>query len=312
MCYIFMRSYITNGADGPMYVEKPCEGCWINVEQPSEADMAFLGGELGVPQDFLESIGDADERPRIERDEKWTLTIVRIPVVESESSYPFTTIPLGIIYNDTYAITVTMRRTEMIPDFIKHAGHRHIAILNRPDFILRIIFSSTYWFLNYLKHINRRQTEAEHRLRKSVRNNDLIDLMRLQKSLVFFNTSIQGNEVLLTHLENVYADEFNHELLEDVEIELQQAANTVKVYAEILSSTLDTYASVVSNNVNDIMKRMTAVSIVLMIPTLVASFWGMNVEVPLGAWRFGFWAISAGSFVLSAAVYIILRRLRWL
>lgn len=307
-----MRMYITNGEKGPVVSDYPCDGCWINIEDPDSGDMRYLREDLKVPEDFIVSISDSDERPRIERDNNWTLTIVRIPVPGKDSLYPFATMPLGIIYNQTYAITVAMRRTEMIADFIDHAGYKHIAILNQPDFILRIIFSSTYWFLNYLKEIDRQQADAERRLRKSVRNSDLLDLMRLQKSLVLFNTSIQGNEVLLAHLENVYADDFNKDLQEDVEIELQQAANTVKVYSEILSSTLDTYASVISNNVNDIMKRMTAVSIVLMIPTLVASFYGMNVDVPMSRWPLGFWAIVAGSLLLSVIIYLILRRSRWL
>lgn len=307
-----MRTYLKNGEKGPVVTDCLCEGCWINIEEPDSSDMRYLREDLKVPEDFIVSISDNDERPRIERDKNWTLTIVRIPFRGEDSNCPLATMPLGIIYNETYAITVAMRRTEMISDFIDHACYKHITILNQPDFILRIIFSSTYWFLKYLKEIDRQQADAEGRLRKSVRNSDLLDLMRLQKSLVLFNTSIQGNEVLLTHLENVYANDFNKDLQEDVEIELQQAANTVKVYSEILNSTLDTYASVISNNVNDIMKRMTAVSIVLMIPTLVASFYGMNVEVPMSHWPLGFWAIVAGSLLLSIIIYLILRRSRWL
>lgn len=306
-----MRKYMINGEDGPVEIKNLQNGCWINIECPDDDDLRFIMKDLKIPEDFIISIADVDERPRVERDDDWALTILRIPIPDADNSCPYFTVPLGIIQNDEYVVTITSKRTELISDFIDHARKRHIKIHNHPDFLLRMIFSSTFWFLNYLKEINSSLALAENSLKKSIRNNDLLDIMRLQKSLVFFNTSLQGNEVLLNHLKRLYYHDFDPELLEDVEIELSQADNTVKVYGDILNSTLDTYSSVISNNVNDIMKKMTGISIVLMIPTLVASFYGMNVDVPLAGWKLGFWAIVAGSFLLTAIIYIFLRRSRW-
>lgn len=306
-----MRRFFINSDKEPLEVKELSKGCWICVECPDEDDLRFLREELHIPDDFIDSVSDTDERPRVERDDDWAMSIVRLPLPDPNPQTPFYTIPLGIMRGDDYVVTLVFQRTELIPDFIEHTRKRHIPLRNNPDFLLRVIFSSTFWFLKYLKEINSHLSFAEKSLRKSIRNNDLLDIMRLQKSLVYFNTSIQGNVVLLTRLKHLYIHDFDPELLEDVEIELRQAENTVKIYAEILGSTLDTYASIISNNVNDIMKKMTAISIVLMIPTLIASFYGMNVDVPMSEWKLSFWAIVAGSFGLTTLIYYLLQRSRW-
>ena len=199
----------------------------------------------------------------------------------------------------------------MIADFIDHSNKRHIRVDNQPDFVLRLVYSSTFWFLQYLKEINSRVSAETRLLEKSVRNEQLLGLMRLQKSLVYFNTALQGNSMLVERLDKVFADDCDTDLLEDVEIEMGQAANTVNVYMEILSTSMDTFASVISNNVNDIMKRMTSISIILMIPTLVASFYGMNVKVWGAALPCAFWLVVSLSFLLAAGVWYWLRRLKW-
>lgn len=285
---------------------------WINVESPDEDNRLFLRETLGVPESFLEYVQDVDERPRFEHEDGWLLTIVRIPLHDNGKPLSFSTVPLGIMTKDDIIITVCMELTEMIPDFIDHCNKRHIDIDNQPDFVLRIIYSSTYWFLNYLKTINETVTSYTHQLEKSVRNEMLLNMMRLQKSLVYFNTSLQGNSMLTDRLNKVYADDCDADLLEDVEIELRQACNTVNIYMEILSNSMDTLASVISNNVNDIMKKMTSISIILMIPTLVASFYGMNVAVWKGASPAAFWVIVLASMSVSALIWYWLRRVRWL
>ena len=184
---------------------------------------------------------------------------------------------------------------------------------NKLTLILRIIYSSAVWFLKYLKQINNDVATAEKELEKSIRNEDLLQLMKLQKTLVYFNTSIRGNEVMIGRLKNIFQDTdyLDLELLEDVVIELKQAYNTVNIYSDILTGTMDAFASIISNNVNAIMKRMTSLSITLMIPTLIASFYGMNVDIHLEGFPHAFVFIVLLSAILSAVTFIWFRKIKW-
>ena len=196
--------------------------CWVNVECPDNDDFKFLTEELKVPESFLEDIADVDERPRTETEDNWLLTILRIPMQSNQRGVPFITVPIGIITNDGIIVSVCYHHTELIPDFIQHTRRKNIVVNNKLDLILRIIYSSAVWFLKYLKQINNDVATAEKELEKSIRNEDLLQLMKLQKTLVYFNTSIRGNEVMIGRLKNIFQDTnyLDLELLEDVVIEL--------------------------------------------------------------------------------------------
>ena len=287
--------------------------CWVNVECPDDDDFDFLTQKLKVPESFLEDIADADERPRTETEENWLLTILRIPMQSNQRGIPFITVPIGIITNDKIIVSVCYHKTELIPDFIQHARRKGIAVNNKLDLILRIIYSSAVWFLKYLKQINNEVASAEKELENSIRNKDLLRLMKLQKTLVYFKTSIRGNEVMIGRLRNIFQNTsyLNKELLEDVVIELKQAYDTVNIYSDILTSTMNASASIISNNVNTIMKRMTSLSITLMIPTLIASFYGMNVDIQLEDFPYAFFIIILVSVLLSAGTFIWFKRIKW-
>lgn len=306
-----MRKYYSskNG-----FVEKPTwqPECWINVECPDREDMAFLRDELHIPDSFLESASDKDERPRFDHEEGWLLTIMRIPGRINGDPDNFDTVTLAIITKDALLVSISRNKTEMIDDFIDHSRRKHIISVNKPDFILRLVYSAAYWYLNYLKEISKRVDNSVSDLRGAVRNEDLYGLMQLQKSLVYFNTSLKGNTALVERINKMFADNCDPELLEDVEIELEQAQNTVNIYIEILDSTMDTLTSVISNNVNEIMKKMTSVSIILMLPTLIASFYGMNVAVSLGNNPYAFWIIIGFSLGLALLIYLLLRKINWI
>ena len=181
------------------------------------------------------------------------------------------------------------------------------------DLILRIIHSSAVWFLKYLKQVNNEVRMAEKELEKSIRNEDLLRLMKLEKSMVYFNTSIRGNEVMLTKLQSIFQgpDYVDKELLEDVETELRQAHITVNIYSDILTGTMNAFASIITNNVNTIMKRMTSISILLMVPTLIASFYGMNVTNNLEQNPNGFWLIVLASIIFSIFGAFLFMRRKW-
>lgn len=285
---------------------------WINIEEPDDDDLKFLSGELGIPESFLESPADIDERPRVDSEAGWLLTILRVPMPGQSADAPYVTVPIGIMTGRDVVVTLCYHKTEMIDDFIEYTRRRSIVVEHRQDFILRLLFSSTYWFLAYLKDINDKVSAAEKELRRSVQNRDLLNMMHMQKTLVYFSTAITGNESLIERLGKVYGDDYDADLLDDLEIELRQADNTVSVYSSILAGTMDSYASIISNNVNQIMKRMTSITIILMVPTLVASFYGMNVSNLLLAGMPGSFFIIVGiSVALTAVAYLWLRRIRW-
>ena len=307
-----MRKYLysENG-----FVEKPlwAPNCWVNVECPDHDDFQFLTRELNVPESFLEDIADADERPRTETEGNWLLTILRIPMQSSNPQIPFITVPIGIITNNDIIVSVCYHQTELLPDFIQHTRRKNICVNNKLELILRLIYSSAVWFLKYLKQINNEVANAEKELEKSIRNEDLLRLMKLQKTLVYFDTSIRGNEVLIGRLKNIFQNTgmLDMELLDDAVIELRQAYNTVNIYSDILTGTMDAFASIISNNVNDIMKRMTSLSITLMIPTVIASFYGMNVDIHLDSFPHAFLFIVLLSAAISAGTFIWFRRIKW-
>ena len=286
---------------------------WVNVECPTPEDIHYLTNQFNVPESFLSDIADTDERPRIEYEGNWLLTIIRIPVQSQEQGIPFTTIPLGIMTNNEIIISVCYYKTELIPDFIRYTRRKEVVVRPKYDLILRLIHSSAVWFLKYLKQINIDISAAEKELERSIRNEDLLRLMRLQKTLVYFNTSIRGNEVMIGKLKTIFQDTdfLDKELVEDVIIELKQALNTVNIYSDILTGTMDAFASIISNNVNTIMKRMTSLSIVLMLPTLIASFYGMNVDIHLEEVPFAFSLIVLFSIGLSTLAFVIFRKIKW-
>lgn len=307
-----MRSFLYCEAG---FVEKDLwlPNCWINVECPTSGDIKYLIDELHVPESFLNDIADTDERPRIEYEGNWLLTILRIPVQGRERGIPFTTVPIGIITNNEITITVCYFQTELIPDFIRYSRRKEVVVRHKYDLILRLIYSSAVWFLKYLKQINNEVAQAEKALEKSIRNEDLLRLMKLEKSMVFFNTSIRGNEVMLTKLQSIFQEPMyvDKELMEDVETELKQAHITVNIYSDILTGTMDAFASIISNNVNTIMKRMTSISIILMVPTLIASFYGMNVNTHMEDMPHAFISIILFSISLSGLAFFIFRKIKW-
>lgn len=307
-----MRTYLSCEAG---FVEKPqwLPNCWVNVVCPDTDDFRFLTQELNVPESFLTDIADTDERPRTETEGKWLLTILRIPVQNNQNSIPFSTVPIGIITNEEVVVSVCYHQTELIPDFIGYTRRKGLVVRNKLDLIFRIIYSSAVWFLKYLKQINNDVSAAEKELERSIRNEDLLRLMRLQKTLVYFNTSIRGNEIMIGKLTSIFQDTdfLDKDLVEDVITELRQAYNTVNIYSDILTGTMDAFASIISNNVNTIMKRMTSISIILMVPTLIASFYGMNVDVHLETMPHAFALIVVCSIVLSSLAFVIFKKIRW-
>ncbi|PVZ08692.1 magnesium transporter CorA family protein [Porphyromonas loveana] len=295
------------------FVEKPefDTDCWVCVEAPDTEDMKFLIDKIEVPEDFLSDIADADERPRIEHDGEWMLAIIRIPIESHLSGVPYVTVPMGIATKAGVTVSICYHRAPMLADFLMHTRRKRISVLNRMELILRLIYSSAVWFLKYLKQINNEVTISERELERSIRNEDLIRLMMLQKTLVYFSTSIRGNEAVLGKVRASSGSPLDKELVEDVQIELRQAYNTVNIYSDILSGTTEALSGVISNNLNTVMKRMTTISIVLMLPTLIASFYGMNVPIMGSSFPFSFFIIIGACVLLSAVAFLFFKKIKW-
>lgn len=308
-----MRTY-WNTDQSLRNLDKWKPNCWVQVTCPTPDDEDFLFNELEIPTYFLDDIRDKDERARYEYEEGWSLIILRIPYVkEVRSQTPHTTIPLGIILNKNICVTVCNYETNMMIDFISYQQKRNAGFTDSVDLVFRLFLSSSVWYLKRLKQINVLIEEAKHKLDHSINNEDLIGLSRLQDSLTYFITSIRGNETLLAKLKfKLPIDELDADLIEDVNIEMNQARETANIYADILKSTMDTYASVINNNMADLMKQMTSVSIILMFPTLIASIFGMNLVT---GWETKWWsfpAVVAGSIIVTGIFFWLFKRKTWL
>lgn len=306
-----MRTY-WNTSKGLKAITQWEPNCWIQVTCPTEEDQRLLENEFKIPDYFISDISDNDERARYEYDDGWMLIILRIPFVkEIRSRTPYTTVPLGIIHKGDVTITVCFHETNMMIDFVSYQQKRNEGFTDHVDMIFRLFLSSAVWYLKRLKQINGLIEKAKRNLDREVNNESLIGLSRLQDSLTYFITSIRGNENLLAKLKfKLQVDELDADLIEDVNIEMSQARETTSIYSDILESTMDTYSSIINNNMNTVMRTLTSVSIILMFPTLIASLFGMNLINGMEANRYGFIIAMVVSVCISGLSWWIFRHKR--
>ena len=286
--------------------------CWIQVTCPTEEDQTLLEERFNIPDYFLSDISDTDERARYEYDDGWMLIILRIPYVkEIRSRTPYTTVPLGIIHKRDVTITVCNFETNMMLDFVSFQQKRGVGFTDYVDMIFRLFLCSAVWYLKRLKQISNLIDKAKHNLDQEVNNESLIGLSRLQDSLTYFVTSIRGNENLLAKLKfKLQVDELDADLIEDVNIEMSQAREITSIYTDILESTMDTYSSIINNNMNTVMRTLTSVSIIMMFPTLISSLFGMNLVNGMETSEWGFVIALILSVIVSGVTWWILRHKR--
>ena len=286
--------------------------CWIQVTCPTEEDQQLLEEQYQIPDYFLSDISDTDERARYEYDDGWMLIILRIPYVkEVRSRTPYTTVPLGIIHKRDVTITVCYYETNMMIDFVSYQQKRGEGFTDYVDMIFRLFLSSAVWYLKRLKQISMLIDKAKRNLDKEVNNESLIGLSRLQDSLTYFQTSIRGNETLLSKLKfKLQIDELDADLIEDVNIEMTQARETTSIYSNILESTMDTYQSIINNNMNTVMRTLTSVTIIMMIPTLITSMFGMNLVNGMESKPWGFIIAIILSIAVSGCCWWFFRHKR--
>ena len=285
-------------------------GCWIKVTNPTPDELSLLQERFAAPLDFIDDAEDIEERPRVDHEDNWVLVFIRVPCkrIDEDSDTIFSTAPLAILIRDDIFITVEYYDNEVLDDFINWSKRRRMNSAKSYDLLLSLMLSTSVWYLKYLKQMNSMMNAAEERLEKKMDNDELMRMMGLGKYLIYFITSLKGNATVLARIKlRVRSLPHDEDLLEDVEIETQQAIDTAEIYSNILERQQETYSSVIGNNLNRIMKTLTVVTILLMIPTVVAGFYGMNVPNRMENWLFGFPFAIAVSVILMAVGYIFIR-----
>lgn len=285
--------------------------CWIQVTQPSPDELSVLENRFGAPMDFIQDVEDLEERPRTDSESGWLMTMVRVPnkELDEDGDILFSTVPLAILIHGEVFITVCYQKVEMVDDFIRYTIRKNIEERQRYDLMLSLLLSSSVWYLKYLKLMNQMMKHAEEALEESMDNDELQKMMRIEKFLVYFVTSLRGNEVVMVrlkkHLRHLPYDE---DLLDDVEIELQQAYTTANIYTEVLERQRESYSSIISNNLNVIMKRLTTITVILTIPTFIGGFFGMNVPNGMEEWPYAFPLILVITIVVSYISYVMFKK----
>lgn len=290
-------------------------GSWFNLVKPTADEIKDVAAALNIDADFLRDSLDSEERSRIELDDDKLLIITNIPMMEDENS--FDTLPLGVIMTPNNIVTVSLKENRII-SFFNQDTAKLFNTADRTRFLFQILFRSTKFYLRYLEHINRHTEKIEVDLKRTMKNKALFQLLDVQKSLVYFTTALKDNGRVLEKLSRfkkfsgfsnfmAYNEEIE-DLMEDVIIENKQAVEMVEMHRNILESMMDAFASIISNNLNIVMKFLTSVTIILAIPTMVASFWGMNVDVPMAHMHYAFLAILLFSLILAGIIAIILAR----
>ena len=290
-------------------VDKVEEGCWISVTRPTSEELGRLQEETGIDIDDLRAPLDDEERSRIEMEDNYNMILVDIPSLDEKDRY--VTIPLGIYMTKKIIVTICLEESPVIKAF-ENKRVREFYTFKKTRFVFQILYRNATSYLRYLRIIDRKSEKIEEKLHVSQKNSELIELLELEKSLVYFTTSLRSNEVVLEKLlrsEKIKKYPEDEDLLEDVIIENKQAIEMANIYSGILSGTMDAFASVISNNLNIVMKFLATVTIVLSVPTMIASFFGMNFDnIPLGHAPYGFFTIIVLTCVVSGLVALFFQR----
>jgi magnesium transporter len=302
-----MIQYFKNTDNRTVAIDKPEDGSWVNVLPPlKQEEFTELSQSLEIPIDFLKDSLDIDERSRYEIDDNVKLIVIKTPTENNsfnDSDAFYVTIPICIILTRNQIVTVNSFENEAIKKFLNSFQNRHTDKKNM--MVLKIFEKVINNFQDHLKEINLRRNNLEHKLYVANRNEELLQLMRIQKSLVYFLTALRSNELLMMKLARTNVLQLNEEekdFLDDLVVETSQALEMAHTYTNILSSTLDAFASIISNNQNEVLKRLTTLTIVLTVPTLIASIYGMNVPIPYKDTHYAFWIPVIISLIILVVV----------
>ena len=284
------------------------KGSWINLVNPSENEIRKVCESINIQEDFIRYALDYEEKARIdqEEDDNTILFIIDVPIIEkNEENDIYTTIPLGmIVVRDDFFITVSLKKNKIIEDF-ERKNIKNFQTYKKTRFIFQIMYLNSSYYLKYLEQINKETEIAEYILKNSMKNKELLKLLSLEKGLVYFTTSLKSNELVMEKTMRgkiIKLYEEDSEILEDAITENRQAIEMAQIYSNILNGTMDAYASIISNNLNGVMKFLTSVTIILAVPTMISSFWGMNVNLPFQNSKLGFMIMIIVSVLMTLIV----------
>ncbi len=305
--------FFTDGSGKLGKSEDFLNNCWVDMINPTDSECSHVSEISGVSEDMIKAALDEEERARSEFDDGCSLFIVDCPIIEDNAgSDAYSTLPLAIIYNKKCVITVCLKGNTVLKDFI--TGREKIFTDKPVHFALTFMLGNAKRFLYCLKQIDRKNCRIQNEADKTLKNEEIVQLLDLQNSLVYFSTSLNSNERVhdkFSKMEAVATHEEYQDLYDDVSIETKQAIETCNIYKNILSVTMDAYGSIISNNANDTMKKLTIITILLAVPTMIAGFWGMNMPVPFQTgvkfWETGwFWLVMGAAIVLTAVIAVVL------
>jgi magnesium transporter len=293
-------------------IEQVEKDCWVNVVAPSSQEIEFLSQKLLIGPDLIIDPLDADESPRVEQHKNCMLIVCRIPLeMGFEEDLPYLTLPLGIILKRDLIVTVSNKQTEITQAFVEQRV-RAFNTQYRERMVLQLFLRASILYLRYLKNINNKADEIQLTLHKATRNRELLQLLNFEKSLVYFTTSLKSNELMMMRLQqhSVMSNlkETERELIDDVIIETKQAIEMAKIYSNILGNMMGAHSSIISNNLNITIRFLTSVTIILSIPILIASLYGMNVRVPFSENEHAFWIVIFIALLLSGIGVIYFRK----
>lgn len=300
---------MSQGPEGPPpQTGKACH--WLHYTRPTEAEITYLEKDLNIPVGYIHDCLDVSERVRFERNDGVILIVLRVPYFQGPiARVPYITMPLGVILSGEQIVTICQVETDIIHELVNKP------IDSCEHFLLQLLLETSNVFLHHLEQINQQVDEIEERLKHSTRNREVLELLKYQKSLVYFTTALKANDLMLDRLQKsewLVLDATNAAVWADVVIEQQQALEMATVAENILSQMMDAFASIIANNLNVVLEFLAAVTIVLALPTLIASFYGMNVALPFEDSPFAFSGLVAISLLVSLIVALIFVRRRWL
>lgn len=309
-----MVTIYKNTEQGLSMLTEPVDGCWINAINPTSEEITWLQG-IGIPQDYIIYPLDVDERARTERENGELLIVLRVPDFNGHTAdIPYITLPLGIIMTSRYIVTVCKRENDIINEFAS-GRMKNLATGKRLRFVLRLLLNTATRYLTHLREINHHVESLEDQLQLSTRNKEVLELLKYQKSLTYFTTALKSNELMMERLQRsqifkAYPED--EDLLEDVITENQQAIEMTNISSNILSGMMDAFASIISNNLNAVMKFLAAITVVLSLPTMIASFYGMNVDLPLDHLPSAYIYPFLASVAIVVVVLVVFNRRDWL
>lgn len=308
---LMIRIYKTDN-DNLLEVQKIVPNTWIDMVNPTEGEIDYVSETTGINRDLIAKMLDENELPRVEKEGDSTLVVIDAPVRDEKDEDEYATYPLGVIMSDkNYVVTVSMKKVTVLHDF-RHSRVKNFRTAKKSRFLIQILGKTSAEYLKILNSVYKEIESKEDRLEKSTSNEDLIDLLATEKTLVYFTTSLKENDLVLERLTSgsaVQLYEGDADLLEDAMIENRQAIDMAKIYQDILTSITGTYATVVSNNLNDVMKFLAGITVVLSVPTMISSFMGMNV--PFGTFddsQMSWIILLVASFLASAVVFLWMKK----